>query len=104
MTDLKDFDEKNQTRKITSTLVFIKQFDEYNKINSVSPLYLMIHSVTGYLKEQDENKYLILDSTDKYEKNQSGIKSKIKKINGGKYLFMKKSTQKIEFILMTIYL
>ena len=29
----------------------------------------MIHSVTGYLKEQDENKYLILDSTDKYEKN-----------------------------------
>ena len=35
------------------------------RVNSVNSLYLMVHSVTGYSKEQDENKYLILDSTDK---------------------------------------
>ena len=36
-------------------------------INSVNPLYLMIHSATGYFKEKYGKKYLILDSTEKYD-------------------------------------
>ena len=47
--------------------ITIKQFDEYNKINSVNILSLMSHSVTAYFKEQDENKYLILDLRQKFK-------------------------------------
>ena len=37
----------------------------YVKINSINPLYLIISEVDGYIKEKNENKYIILDSTDK---------------------------------------
>ena len=36
-------------------------------IYSVNPLYLVIHSVTGNFKEKNGEKYLIIDSIDKYE-------------------------------------
>ena len=32
--------------------ITIKKFDDCENINSVSPLYLMIHSATGYFKEK----------------------------------------------------
>ena len=50
--------------------VTIKKFDnfsDYKNIHSVNPLYLLFHSVTGYFKENNGEKYLILNSTVKYE-------------------------------------
>ena len=37
----------------------------------------MIHSTTGYFKEKYGEKYLILDSTEKYDEVFSGIKEDI---------------------------
>ena len=42
---------------------------------------------TGHFKEKNDVKYLILDSTDKYEEVWSGIRSEIKAFNSGKELF-----------------
>ena len=63
---------------------------DYVKINIVSPLYLMIHKVNGYI-EKNGSKYLIFDSADKnkeilkkYNELWDGIKNKIETINGGK--------------------
>ena len=56
---------------------------------------LINHSATGYFKEKNNKKYLILDSTDKYEEVLSGVRSEIKAINGGKELFYKKNYAKI---------
>ena len=59
---------------------------------------------TGHFKEKNDVKYLILDSTDKYEEVWSGIRSEIKTFNSGKELFYKKTMLKLELILMVIYL
>ena len=53
-------------------------------------MYLIIHSATVYFKEKYSEKYLILDSTKKYEEFSSGIKSEIETINGEKKNFMRK--------------
>ena len=37
-----------------------------------------MHSATGYFKEKNDEKYLILDSINKYEEVLSGIRSEIK--------------------------
>ena len=65
----------------------IKRFGDCKNIYSVNPLYLTIYPATGYFKEKNGGKYLILDSTQKYEEVFSRIKSKIKTINGGKEFF-----------------
>ena len=67
----------------------------YENICSVNPLYLIIHSATGYFGEKYDKKYLILDSAEKYEGVLSEIKSEIKFINGGKELFYKKDYARI---------
>ena len=59
---------------------------------------------TGHFKEKNDVKYLILDSTDKYEEVWSGIRSEIKTFNSGKELFYKKTMLKMELILTPIYL
>ena len=64
--------------------ITIKNIDNYENIHSVNPLYLIIHSATGYFTEENDNKYLILYSTNKYEEVWSGIRAEIKRINGGK--------------------
>ena len=74
------------------------------KIFSGNLLYLIIHSGTGYFKGKNNEKYLILDSRDKYEEVLSGIRSEIKTLNGGKELFYKKNMLKLELILTMIYL
>ena len=61
----------------------------------MNPLYLIIHSVTGYFKEKNREKYLILDSTEKYKEVFTGIKSKIITLNGGKKLFYEKNYPRI---------
>ena len=61
----------------------------------MNPLYLVIHSATGFFKEKNGEKFLILDPIDKYEEVFSGIKSKIERINGGKEQFYGKNYAKI---------
>ena len=64
--------------------ITIKKFSDCENIHSVNLLYLIIHSATGYFKEKCGEKYLIIDSAEKYEEVFSGIKSEIRTINGGK--------------------
>ena len=73
----------------------IKKFGDCENVHSVNPLYLIIHSATGHFKEKYGEKYLIIDSTEEYEKVWSGIKSKIKKLNVRKELFYEKNYGRI---------
>ena len=79
--------------------ITIKKFDDFEFIYSVNPLHLIINSATGYQKKKNkikkDEKYLILDSTDKYEEVWSEIRSEIRTINGGKELFYEKNYSKI---------
>ena len=59
----------------------------------MNPLYLMINSATGYFKEKYSERYLILDSTEKYEEVFSGIKKEIETINGRKELIYEKNLE-----------
>ena len=70
----------------------------------MNPLYLIIHSATGHIKEKYDEKYLIFDSTEEYGKVFSGIISEIETINGGKKCFMKKIVLEFWLILTMIYL
>ena len=54
-----------------------------------------MHSATGHFKGKNGEKYLIIDSTDKYEEVWSGIRSEIKTLNGGKKLFYEKNYARI---------
>ena len=75
--------------------ITIKKFGDCENIHSVNLLYLIIHTATGHFKEKYGEKYLILDSTEKYEAIFSGIRSEIKTINGGKELFYEKNYARI---------
>ena len=59
---------------------------------------IKINSATGYFKEKNDEKYLILDSTKEYERVWSEIRSEIKRINGGKKVFYEKNYRKIGII------
>ena len=75
--------------------ITIKKFSDCKNTHSVNPLYLIIHSATGHLKEKYGEKYLIIDSSEKYEEVFSGIRSEIKTINGGNELFYEKKYARI---------
>ena len=69
---------------------YITKKDQY-KINSVNPLYLLVHRTDSFIEEKEGSKYLDIVSTDsnsevlkKYEEVWSGIKNWIKKINDDK--------------------
>ena len=48
--------------------ITIKKFNECESTHSVNPLYLMIHSATGHLRKRKKGeKYLVIDSIEKYE-------------------------------------
>ena len=64
--------------------ITIKKFSDFENIHSVNPFYLIIHSATGHFKEKYGEKYLIIDSTEKYEEVFSGIKSEIETLTSGK--------------------
>ena len=72
-------------------------------LNSSNPLRIKIDSATGYFKEKNDEKYLILDSTKEYERVWSEIRSEIKRINGGKKAFYEKNYHKMASILKMIY-
>ena len=85
--------------------ITIKKFSDCEKnIHSVNPLYLIIDSATGYFKEKNGEKYLILDTIEKYEEVFSGIKLEIERLIAEKKRIMKNIMQKLELIKMMIYL
>ena len=57
--------------------ITINKFGDYENIHSVNLLYLIIHSATGRFKEKNDEKYLIIDTTGKYEEVLSGIRSTV---------------------------
>ena len=66
--------------------ITIKEIGNCKNIHSVNPLYLIFNSERGYFKEENSEKYVFLDSTEKYEEVFSGILSEIEAINGGEKL------------------
>ena len=66
-------------------------------------MYLIIHYAIGYFEEKNDEKHLILDSTEKYEEVLSGIRSEIKNLMVEKNCFMKKTMPELELILMMIF-
>ena len=71
--DSKDFDAKllkiakkdyNEIDIYYIGYVTIKKIGDYNNINSVNPLYLMINEMIGHFEEKNKNKYLVLDDVD----------------------------------------
>ena len=84
--------------------ITIKKVDDYENIYSVDPLYLRVNHTNGYIEEKNENKYLILDSTDenkellkKYLDVWSGIKNKIEAVSSRECNY-EKDYMKIKFI------
>ena len=75
--------------------IAIKKFRDCENIHSINPLYVKINSATGYFKEKNDEKCLILESTEKFEKVFFGIISEIKTLNGGKKLFYEKNYTRI---------
>ena len=64
--------------------VTINKIGDYNNIDSVNPLYLMINEMIGYFEEKNEIKYLVLDEIDENKEVWEGIKKEIETINSGK--------------------
>ena len=60
-------------------------------------------SATGYFKEKNDDKNLILDSTKEYERVWSEIRSEIKRINGGEKVFYEKKIVKLASLLKMTY-
>ena len=82
---------------------YITKKDEY-KINSVNPLYLLVHRIDGFIAEKIGNKYLNIAFADsnndvlkKYAEVWSGIKDQIEKINKGKLKEYEKDYMNIKF-------
>ena len=75
--------------------ITIKKFSDWENIHSVNLLYLIIHSATGHFKEKSGEKYLIIDSIEKYKEVFPEMKSEIETLNGGKELFNEKNYARI---------
>ena len=76
--------------------ITVIKIGDYENICSVNPLYLIINSVTGYFKEKNSEKYLIISMPENYEEVFSEILSEIKMINGKKEeLFYEKNYARI---------
>ena len=68
--------------------ITIKKFSDPNNIHSVNPLYLIIYSATGHFNKKNDEKYFIIDSTEKYKEIFSGTISQIKTLNNGNEVFL----------------
>ena len=58
-------------------------------------MYLLINSATGYFKEKNGEKCLILDSTEKFEEVFLELNQKLKQLMVEKNYFMKKKYSRI---------
>ena len=90
--DLKDFDARllkvdkkdcNEIDIYYIGYVTVKRIADYNNINSINPLHLMINQMIDHIEEKNDNKYLVLDEIDenkevlnKYEEVWEGIKKR----------------------------
>ena len=61
----------------------------------MNPLYLIFQSATGYFEEKNGEKYLILNSTEKYEEVFSAIKSEIETIDRGEKMWYEENYERI---------
>ena len=84
--------------------ITIKSISDYENINSVNPLYLIIGAVDGNIEENNGNKYLTFASTDKnkkvlekYTKLWDEIKYHIQTINAENSGEYEKDYMKIRF-------
>ena len=82
---------------------YVTKKDEY-KVNSVNPLYLLVHRIYGFIEEKEGDKYLNIASTGrnsevlkKYSEVWNGIKDCIERINGSKLGEYDKYYMKIKF-------
>ena len=89
--------------------MIIKKIGDYNNINSVNLLYLIINEMIGHFEEKNENKYLVLDEIDenkevlnKYKEVWEGIKKKLKLLMVAKKLNIEKIFKKLGLSLMMI--
>ena len=112
MINIKDFDSSllkidNTSFKNTGMYnvgyITIKKIDDYENINGINALYLMIGKVIGHIKENNENKYLIFYFSDenkevlkKYKVLWDGIKNRIENKNDAECKYGKDFT-KIRF-------
>ena len=76
--------------------ITVKKIGDCENIHSVNPLYLIIHSATWYFKEKYGEKYLILDSTEKYDEVFLELKKKLKRLMVEKSYFMRKTMLELE--------
>ena len=83
--------------------IITKSVSDYENINSVNPLYLIIAEVDGYIEENNGNTYLTFASTDKskkvlkkYTKFWDEIKFHIQTINAGESGEYEKDYMKIK--------
>ena len=84
------------SKKKSSKEIYIYNINYIQEnLTSSNSLRIKIDSATGYFKEKNDEKYLILDSTSEYERVWSKIRSEIKRINGGKKVFYEKNYRKI---------
>ena len=116
--DLKDFDAKllkinkkdyNEIDIYYIGYVTTKKISDYNTINSVNPLYLMINQMIGHFEEKDKIKHLVLDEIKENKevlKNMKKfgrvLKKKLKKLMVAKKLNMGKIFKKLDLSLMMI--
>ena len=87
--------------------ITIKKVVDCENIHSMNLLYfvfIIIHSATGHFKLKNDEKYLILDSTEKYEEVFLELDQRLKRSMVEKNCFMKKAILELELILMMIYL
>ena len=82
---------------------YVTKKDEYN-INSVNPLYLLVHLIDGFIEEKEGDKYLNIASKDrnsevlrKYSEVWNDTKDCIEKINDSKLGEYDKDYMKIKF-------
>ena len=103
--------DKKSSKNIA--MYYIRYFTKKNKykINSVNPLYLLVHEIDGFTEEKQGSKYLNITLTDsnskvlkKYAEIWSGIKDQIEKKNGKSTANMEKSTLKSISVKMMICL
>ena len=71
-------------------IYYIKKIADYNNINSVNPLYLMINEMISHFEEKNAIKYFVLGDVDEnkkvlknYKEVWEGIKKEVETINGG---------------------
>ena len=84
--------------------ITMKKFNDCEHIHNVNPLYLIINSTTRYFKEKNGEKYLILDSAEKYEEVFLEFYQKLKQLMVEKNNSIRKIMLELELIQMMTYL